>query len=231
MNRFILPLLILTTGVAQATNPPPKAPPKPQQRPVAHVTVSPQATSKASADASARSHSVASAQQAQDQAQQQTATGGDAAQHQSATGGDAASSANNGGVTTTISSANPRLTPPVFLPAILVADCGAGVNAGGSDEGGAGALGVTWTTDKCYAFKSGSNWAAIGEYEAACVVWKDVNRRAFARQKYSPDCHAIAVRLETESRAVAAPPVPVQPQPEYATKADLERAFRLAVGK
>lgn len=131
----------------------------------------------------------------------------------------------------------PRQTPPVMLPAILVNKCGAGVNAGGSDEGGAGAFGITWTTDKCYAFMSGSNWIALGEYEAACIVWKDVNRKAFARQKFNPDCKVIAERLTKEAQRAVHEEVIVEKSsdPGYATKdyvdEHLDRAFRKSVGK
>lgn len=92
-----------------------------------------------------------------------------------------------------------RQTPPVILPTIIANDCGTGANAGGSGERGTGALGVTWTTQKCYDFKGGANWIALGEYEAACHLWADVHRDAFKRQHYQPDCKAIAARLTEEA--------------------------------
>lgn len=195
---------------------------------------------------------VANAEQAQSSINIVDATGGDQQQSNASTntntvGGGAGGQGGAGGTANSTSGASAdgqqsmtnntvyaRQTPPVILPTILVSDCGSGFNAGGSKAGGAGAFGVTWTSGKCYDFKSGSNWAAIGEYEAACVVWSDVNRKAFKRQKYVPDCKAIAVRLEAESHVKVADPVPA-PAPvdlsPYATKEELARAFKQSQAK
>lgn len=143
-----------------------------------------------------------------------TATGGSGGAGgnggQGGTGGAAnqSQSADNAGNAQSIAFNDVRQTPWVVLPSIFVADCGSGVNAGGSKVGGAGAFGVTWTTAKCYDFKNGTNFVAIGAIEEACVLWVDVNRAAFKRQKHTPDCKAIALRvyegqkLSTQSAAV-----------------------------
>lgn len=135
---------------------------------------------------------------------EQTATGGNAEQSLANTNtlsnsSTVAANGGNVGDTTTgnqsISVQEARQTPWVILPSIFANDCGSGFNAGGSKVGGAGAFGFTWTTDKCYDFKNGTNFVAIGAIEEACVLWVDVNRKAFKRQKYTPDCRAIAQRV------------------------------------
>lgn len=71
--------------------------------------------------------------------------------------------------------------------------CGAGVNGGGSREGGAGFLGLAWTTDQCYALLAAASFAAIGMPDTSCdllVSMKSV-QKAFKRAgKQLPDCTA-----------------------------------------
>lgn len=121
-----------------------------------------------------------------------------------------------------------RQVPTLLQGDLLVNDCGAGINAGGADTGGAGFLGAVWTTGRCYALKSGSNFAAIGDYETACDLWVDVNRKAFKRIGRKPDCRAIAERLYAQS-ITQLPPTPVDPpvdMSQYVTKKELAERDR-----
>lgn len=163
------------------------------------------------------------------------------------------SSSNSGG--NTFSSDDdtylPRQVPPVFLPMILTSGCGAGINAGGSGDGGAGAAGLTWTTKRCYALRSALNFFAIGEYETGCELLIDVNREAFKRVK-KPNCADIARRLNQEAQgrresqpltdqrvlpqsASTAPPVSVEREAQCASKEYVgqvvDRAVRACVSK
>lgn len=167
-----------------------------------------------------------------------TATTGAATATNGPVASDSASNA-NGQQAITQTYEQVRQTPPVLLPTILVNDCGAGFNGGGAKPGGAGAFGFTWTTSKCYDFKGGNNWAAIGEYEAACHLWADVHRAAFKRQHYEPNCKAIADRLNSEAAAarhvVTLPEPKATLDPGYVTKPEvanmIDRAFKQSVSK
>jgi hypothetical protein len=205
------------------------------------------ANSKSQSTAGAASDSNASATGGAGGHAEQTATGGDASLTSSNTATNSnAVTAHGGDVgdTTTgnqsIAVQEARQTPWVILPSIFANDCGSGVNAGGSKVGGAGAFGFTWTTDKCYDFKNGTNFVAIGAIEEACVLWVDVNRKAFKRQKYTPDCKAIALRVyEGQRVAQTPPPVDAKPDPQYVRRDELltllkdrdDRILRQAVSK
>lgn len=166
--------------------------------------------------------------------QTQVAQGGSATQSQETT-----SQAYNEGNDTSVALSSHyqevRQVPPVFLPAILTSDCGAGWNAGGSKDTGAGALGFTYTTQRCYALRSALNFFAIGEYETGCELLVYVNRKAFKWLGKRPDCRAIARQLEREATSAAdhAQPIAATPpaSPRYVTQEELERAFKAAVEK
>lgn len=108
--------------------------------------------------------------------------GGDAQAHAigvggaggNATGGssDAAASANNEGNTLTVQTTyrQVRQAPPVSQGSLMIGQCGAGVNGGGSGTGGAGFLGIAWTPRECHKYLTAANYAALGMHSFACAI-------------------------------------------------------------
>ena len=221
--RFVViaVVAILAASVAQATSP--KSPPPMPKDPTAAAYAESESDAKSYSTSRSASDAAASARQSQSQ----TATGGD--------GGDASSdaTASNAGNAQSVNYSTPRQVPPVFLPALMVSECGAGANAGAADSGGAGAFGVVWTTRRCYALRSAINFFAIGEYETGCKLLTYVNREALNAIDEKPDCKSIASRLNVESQHVV---IPRQASPpfdasKFATKEELDRAFKKAQSK
>jgi hypothetical protein len=146
-----------------------------------------------------------------------------------------------------------RSVGALIMGTVIPVDCGFGGQAGGSNRNGAGFLGASWTTDKCYTLKAATAWAAMGEYELACEMLVDVTKKALKRRKRSPDCTVIGASLRMQHASVPTPPAPqaqlspvvimgesllrsapVAP-PAYATedyvREQVDRAFRRSVGK
>jgi hypothetical protein len=127
----------------------------------------------------------------------------------------------------------PRQVPPVLLPALIQSGCGAGFGAGGASTRSAGSVTALFTSDQCYALQSIGLSIAMGDYAGACYLLHDVNRKAYARRGYTPDCEAFAAKLEAEAKAAAkgaAQPAPPDLS-QYATKKELDAAFRASVSK
>lgn len=173
-------------------------------------------------------------------------TGGDTSSDASSTSDSKSKSKSEAasGSASTIVNTVPRQVPPVFLPALMVSDCGAAGSAGASDKGGAGAFGIVWTTKRCYALRTAINFFAIGEYQTGCELLVWVNKKAFDEIGHVPDCTLIAKGLHDESRAVrdamvvdrvavssdsVAASAPVCGQ--CATKEELSRAFEKSQAK
>lgn len=203
--------------------------PKPDPKHDHHQPTQPSTSARADAESYSTSRSTS------DATANATGKGGSAEQSQTATGGDGGSStvdvessASNEGNAQSVNYSTPRQVPPVFLPALMVSDCGAGANAGASDSGGAGALGIVWTTKRCYALRSAINFFAIGEYETGCKLLAYVNREALRSIDEKPDCKSISKRLYVESQSVSIPLVAAPPADfsKYATKEELDRAFK-----
>lgn len=175
------------------------------------------AKSQSASAAKSKSRSASSASQSQEQSQDQVAS---------------ADNALNTDDDVTVSSDDdvniPRNTPPVFLPNLITADCGAGASAGASGTGGAGALSGLWRSKRCYALHSAVTAFGTGDYETGCVLMNYVNREAFKAMGYERDCKKWAAALIESTKRVE-PKAPDMSQ--YATKEELDRAFRLRQGK
>lgn len=160
----------------------------------------------------------------------------------SSAGGDGGSaqsdaSANNEGVTQVTSINHRRNAPSLAQGGLAVAGCGAGANGGGSREGGAGFLGLVWTTDQCYQLLAAASFAAIGMPDTSCdllVSMKSV-RKAFKRAgKPLPDCLSAENRdLATAAAELTGGLIALErmrpdpkPCPNCATKEELNRAFK-----
>lgn len=161
-------------------------------------------------------------------------------------GGDnSASSEAHAGSTNLIdaSSTYAAQVPALIMGTVIPVDCGFGGQAGGANTHGAGFLGASWTTDRCYTLKVANAWAAMGEYEYACEMLMDVSRKALKRRGIvGVDCAVIGARL----RGWHAMPVPVvraevsnasppAGSSNYVTQDQLQqaldRAFKKSVGK
>lgn len=198
------------------------------------------AVAGASSDANAGAFAAQGQQQGQGQGQQQgQITHQGQTNDQAQLNDQSQGQANRQGVAVNTTNSYPRQVPAIVQMAGMVVDCGSSVGANGAGVNGAGALGMSWTTGDCYALRSGVNFAAIGEYEAACVLWKDVNRTAFKRQKYQPDCVVIAARLFEESKRAREMSTVTQTVPvdlsKYPTREEmdekLDRRFKKSVAK
>lgn len=136
-----------------------------------------------------------------------------------------------------------RNAPSLAQGGLAASGCGAGVNGGGSRTGGAGFLGLVWTTDQCYALLAAEHFAAIGMPDTSCdllVSMKSV-QRAFKRAgKPLPDCATAENRDLTSASAefiggLAAiermRPPPEVTCDECVTKEELNRAFEASQSK
>lgn len=117
---------------------------------------------------------------------------------------------------------------------LIPVDCGAGFDAGGANRNGAGFFGMTWTTDKCYTFKTGSAFAAMGEYEIACELYSDVARKALKRRGIKVNCSDVArnVRIQRESSdkgVILVPPTDSVSRKEF--QETIERVFKTTQSK
>lgn len=217
-------MLILSLSMAMdahATPTPPK--PDPKQHTSARADADSYSMSRSTSDASASAR--------QSQQQSQTATGGSSEVDVS---NDISNSASTDGNAQSVDFNTPRQVPPVFLPALMVSECGAGANAGAADGGGAGAFGVVWTTKRCYALRSAINFFAIGEYETGCRLLVYVNREALEAIGEKPDCKRIAavLHLEAGENLIRLPPdAPPVDLSKFATKEEVERAFKKSQSK
>jgi hypothetical protein len=170
-------------------------------------------------------------------------------------GGEARSDANSDASNRNVIDASTtveRSVGALIMGTVIPVDCGFGGQAGGANRNGSGFLGVSWTTDKCYTLKAATAWAAMGEYELACVMLVDVTKKALKRAKRSPDCTAIGATLRAlHTNTPAAPTSPqtpvviigesllpsvnAAPPAAYATedfvREQVDRAFRKSVSK
>ena len=150
----------------------------------------------------------------------------------------------DGTQTTFINTEYAAQVPALIMGTVIPVDCGFGGQAGGANTHGAGFLGASWTTDRCYTLKVANAWAAMGEYEYACEMLMDVSRRALKRRGIvAVDCAVIGARL----RGWHAMPAPVVTRSEisnaapptgssnYVTQEQLQqavdRAFKKSIGK
>lgn len=155
-----------------------------------------------------------------------------------ADGGEGYSSAvaSNEGVTVNQTTSYKRNAPSIAQGSLMAVGCGAGANGGGSRPGGAGFLGIVWTTDQCYTLLAAAAYQAIGMPDTSCDLLTSMKsvRKAFKRMgKPLPDCTTAENRdvtsaaaevingLATIERMQSAPKCA-----DCATKTELDRAFR-----
>lgn len=97
----------------------------------------------------------------------------------------------------------PRQVPPVILPTLIVADCGAGGSVGGADKGAAAAVSALFTPQRCYALRAAATSFAVGDYEGGCQRLAYVTRKIDKKMGYVPNCKEFAERLTKEAEARA----------------------------
>lgn len=222
-----LPILILSTltaPAAWATGTPASAPTP--------------STSHASADSRATSsaHSAATAAASQTQ----TASGS-ATQSQTAQGGNSQAVNSGNNADQSVAFDYPKLAPSVGQGSLMIGSCGAGGNAGGSNSNGAAFLGIAYTPADCKLLLAAAAYQALGMWDSACEMVNGISAvkaRWKALGVSAPSCR---VSPPVPVVPPVAPPVSVVVQPPqqapavdlstYATKAELEAAFKRSVGK
>lgn len=85
---------------------------------------------------------------------------------------DAQASASNEGNVLTVQTTyrQVRQAPAVSQGSLMIGQCGAGLNGGGSSTGGAAFLGIAWTPRECHKYLTAANYAALGMYSMACAI-------------------------------------------------------------
>lgn len=232
VHHVLVAVAMLSASAAFATHPKPTTPPA-TPAPIATAT----STSSAGAKADSTSAAVAGAVG--------VGTGGDAsasvgdvsnvaaggqggAGGEGGAGGNANAGANNEGNSLSVTSNQVRQAPSLGQGGLFVGDCGAGVNGGGSGAGGAGFLGVAWTPADCKLLKAAQAYQALGMVDAACEMVNGISAVKARWKALNVDPPKCAVKPIEPALAKADPKVDLS---NYATKDDLNKAFRAAVGK
>lgn len=124
-----------------------------------------------------------------------------------------------------------RNAPSVALGSIFpTASCQAGVGIGGSGVNGSGLFNFSFTKKECEAFLLAQHFVTIGMPDISCEILKTT--KAFKRaEKQYPELRMLTDC--TPAPKVSAVPVPPQPVDlsRYATKEEVDRAFRKALAK
>lgn len=203
-------LALLIPAAALAGNAP--------KSPASNVDSRSSASAHAGAAASSRSTSTQS-QSAHGGEQSQTAEGGSAEQSQSA---------NNEGVTTSVTTTYRRQAPSVAQGSLMVGSCGSAGNGGGSNSRGAAFLGLAWTPADCKLLLAASAYQALGMYDSACEM---VNGISAVRKRWEalgvepPSCEV----TPPDPVAQPATTIVVQPADTAASEARMvERMDRIA---
>lgn len=162
----------------------------------------------------------------------QTTTAAAQSHSESSATSDSQSNANSGGNVLAINQTTERQAPSLGQGSLYAGDCGAGANGGGSNTSGAAFLGVQYTTHDCYLLKAAQSYMALGMPDAACDMLnglKAVQKRYKALGKEPPPC-VVKTEVAVASPSAAATATPPDLS-QYATKADLERAFKAKASK
>jgi hypothetical protein len=114
----------------------------------------------------------------------------------------------------------------VFIP-----ECGAGGNAGGSNNGKAGFLGFAYVPAWCQDFMYAKFLMAAGDYEAACRVMAESKpgKRAAEKGIAAPKCSK--PEPERKAEVASVPTVVVIEGESCASKERAERIFEKCVAK
>jgi len=155
------------------------------------------------------------------------------ASNSSATGGDATGGAADARSNQAVSLNTAAQVGLLYLPAVIPPACGAAVSAGHSNTHNATALGVAWTTERCWSVVVATDYERMGDYETACELRKDVVRRQLKRLKRKVDCAQVAasIRASLEKQSSSAALVPPELDSRYVTQEHLRRAFEAAQKK
>lgn len=115
--------------------------------------------------------------------------------------------------------------PAIGQGSFAINGCSVGGNAGGSWTGGAAFLGFGWTPEQCYDFMLAQAYQSLGEKKAACDILRNskAGKRQEKRGVVLPGC-------EPEVKTVVVPVV-APDMSQYATKEELNRAFKKSFEK
>jgi len=119
-----------------------------------------------------------------------------------------------------------RQAPSVAQGSFAISGCSVGGNAGGSNIHGSAFLGFGWTPTECYKFMLAQAYQAIGEKKAVCDILRNtkVGKKIERDGVTLPECKEEVVIVATP----VAPQVDLTP---YATKEELNRAFKASQSK
>lgn len=119
----------------------------------------------------------------------------------------------------TITETNPRQTPGVAQGSFAIQGCAVAGNAGGSNVGGTGFLGFSFTPQQCYDFQLAQAYAALGAKESACQVLNKskAGKRAEKRGVTLPTCTPPVTAVPTQT-ASTGPVVSVPRETNCASK-------------
>jgi hypothetical protein len=142
----------------------------------------------------------------------------------SANGGNANSGDSSASNDLTLNTMVERSAPSIAQGSLYIGDCGGGANGGGSNSNGAGFLGIVWTPADCKRLLAAAAFRSIGMPDAACEM---INALSVVKDRYK--------ELKQPPPPCVTKPDPVPPPKvdlsEYATKQELDRAFRKSVQK
>lgn len=128
---------------------------------------------------------------------------------------------------------------PVQPAGMIILGCQVIGQAGGGNTRAAGMLGIGFTPEKCYDYMQAQAYHAIGDEQGACEILNHTPAAERARKRGAklPECLP-----KPEPQVRIGPPEHYRPQPQlgisreeadrnYATKEELDRAFRRGVSK
>lgn len=177
------------------------------------------AKSVSAANATAGANATGGAANAQGGASNAIAAGGD--------GGQAASSADNA---INFNTKVERSAPSLGQGGLMVSDCGAGGNAGGSNRTGAGFLGFVWTPEDCKLLMAAQAFQALGMVDTACDMLNGISvvkKRLRDLKQDAPPCVLKKPDAPKPDTALADSVRRIENQlRSYATKEELNRAFK-----
>jgi hypothetical protein len=217
MKLAILLALIPAIAIAGKPKDPPKPAPVPVSTAVAHSDAA--SESHATSASGAWSGSTSSALGGDATAAGGNATGGNS----TSTSGDSTSTADNA---LTLNTTVERSAPSIAQGSLYIGDCGGAANGGGSNSNGAGFLGFAWTPKDCKILLAAAAFRAIGMADASCEM---INALSVVKERFKE-------LKQAPPPCVTKPdPVPAAPRDpdlsKFATKEELDRAFRASVGK
>lgn len=110
--------------------------------------------------------------------------------------------ATNAGNAQSVEFKDVRQAPGIAQGSLLVTGCGAGANAGGSNTGGSGFLGITFTPYECHLARHADAYDAAGDHLTAC----EIRRRSPSMQRLKRETGFEPPSCQVPSAVSVSPP-------------------------